>query len=430
MFAMWFALLSLQAPTAPPVVTFVDVAVLPMDSNRVLEHQTVVVRDDKIVQVGPVAQVRVPGGATRVDGRGKFLMPGFAEMHGHLPNAGAANSIPGIVETVLFLYVANGVTAVRGMQGNRDHLELRDRIARGELLGPRLWVPGPALSGNNTASPAEGRRKVEENKDFGYDHLKIHENLTRETYDTIVAAAKRAGLDFGGHVPAAVGVRHALASGQKSIEHLDNYADESGGDDAKRAELVRATVAAGAWTVPTLALWEVFVGSEPVDSLAARPELRYVPPQWVAGWRQQVTNIRQQNPADDGVAEVLERRRLLKALRDAGAKIAFGTDSPQLFSVPGFSVHREMQSMLAAGLTPFDILASGTRNVGRYYGREKEFGTVAAGQRADLILLEANPLTDLNNFSRRAGVMVNGRWIPESEIQARLSRIATQFGAN
>lgn len=422
-------LLFALAQAAPAPVAFVDVAVLPMDSNRVLEHHTVVVRDGRIVAVGPAARVRVPDGATRVDGRGKFLMPGFTEMHGHLPNQAAANAIPGIVETVLFLYVANGVTGVRGMQGNRDHLELRDRIARGEVLGPRLWVPGPALTGTIAPNPAEGRRLVEQQKAYGADHLKIHENLSRETYDTIVAAAKQIGLDFAGHVPNAVGVRHALESGQKSIEHLDNYADEIGGDDAKRAELARATRAAGAWTVPTLALWEVFMGGESVDELAARPELRYAPAQWVAAWRQEVGNRRQNNPADGGAA-VAERRRILKALHDAGADIAFGTDSPQLFSVPGFSIHREMQSMLAAGLTPFEILASGTRNVGRYYGRETEFGTVAAGRRADLVLLDRNPLADLANFSRRAGVMVHGRWLPESEIQARLSQIATQFGAN
>lgn len=411
-------------------VAFVDVTVLPMDTNRVLEHQTVVVRDGRILEVGPAARVRVPDGATRLDGRGKFLMPGFTEMHGHLPNPGQQNAIPGIVETILFLYVANGVTGVRGMQGNREHLLLRDQIARGELLGPRLWVPGPAISGNNTPTPAEGRRRVEENKEFGYDHLKVHENLSLETYDTIAATAKRVGLDFGGHVADAVGVRHALAAGQKSIEHLDNFAEETGGDEAKLTELARATVAAGAWTVPTMALWEVFIGTDPVDSLAARPELRYVPAQWVAGWRGQVSTLRRNNPPDDGVAAVLERRRILKALRDAGAKIAFGTDSPQLFSVPGFSIHREMQSISAAGMTPFEILASGTRNVGRYYGREAEFGTVAAGRRADLVLLNGNPLADLTNFGRRAGVMVNGRWLAESEIQARLAQIATQFGAN
>jgi imidazolonepropionase-like amidohydrolase len=430
MLAALCTLLAVQAPTPPPPpVAFVDVAVLPMDTNRVVEHQTVVVRDGRIVEAGPVTRVRIPAGAARVDGRGRFLMPGFTEMHGHLPNPAAVNAVPGIVETVLFLYVANGVTAVRGMQGNRGHVELRDRIARHEVLGPRLWVPGPALSGNIAPNPDEARRLVAEQKDFGADHIKVHENLSLATYDAIAEAAKAAGLDFGGHVAAAVGVRHALAAGQKSIDHLDNYDDETGGDAAKVADLARATRDAGAWSVPTMALWEVFMGSEALDSLAARPELRYVPAQWAAGWRQQVTNIRQNNPSDGGAA-VAGRRRILKALRDAGAGIAFGTDSPQLFSVPGFSIHREMQSMLAAGLSPFDVLASGTRNVARYYGAESEFGTVAAGQRADLVLLDANPLTDVRNFSRRAGVMVNGRWLPESEIQQRLSQIATQFGAN
>ncbi len=429
MLATLSVLLSLQATAQSPPVAFVDVAVLPMDTSRVVEHQTVVVRDGRIVEAGPTPAVRIPAGATRVDGRGKFLMPGFTEMHGHLPNQAAVNAVPGIVETVLFLYVANGVTGVRGMQGNRGHVELRDRIARREVLGPRLWVPGPALSGNTAPSPSEAQRRVAEQKEFGADHIKVHENLTLESYDAIAAAAKAAGLDFGGHVAQAVGVRHALAAGQKSIDHLDNYADETGGHAARVAALARATRDAGAWSVPTMALWEVFMGTEPLDSLAARPELRYVPAQWVTGWRQQVTNIRQNNPSDGGAA-VAERRRILKALRDAGAPIAFGTDSPQLFSVPGFSIHREMQSMLAAGLTPFEILASGTRNVARYYGAQAEFGTVAAGQRADLVLLDANPLADVRNFSRRAGVMVNGQWLPESEIQARLSQIATQFGAN
>lgn len=429
MLATLCALFVLQAPAQTPPVAFVDVAVLPMDTNRILERQTVVVRDGRIVAVGPTAQVRVPDGATRVDGRGKFLLPGFTEMHGHLPNPAAVNAVQGIVETVLFLYVANGVTGVRGMQGNRDHVALRDRIARGEVLGPRLWVPGPALSGNNASSASEAARLVADQKAFGVDHLKVHENLSVEAYDAIAAAARAAGLDFGGHVAAAVGVRRALAAGQKSIDHLDNYADETGGDSARLAELARATRDAGVWSVPTMALWEVFMGAEPVDSLAARPELRYVPAQWVAGWRQAVTNIRQNTPADGGAAVAL-RLRILRALRDAGAPIAFGTDSPQLFSVPGFSIHREMQSMRAAGMTPFEILASGTRNVARYYRAEAEFGSVAAGQRADLLLLEANPLADLRNFGRRAGVMVHGRWLPESEIQSRLAQIANQFGAH
>jgi imidazolonepropionase-like amidohydrolase len=117
------------------------------------------------------------------------------------------------------------------------------------------------------------------------------------------------------------------------------------------------------------------------------------------------------------------RKRLLKGLRDAGARIALGTDSPQMFSVPGFSIHREMKAMVESGMTAFEVLQGGTSRVAEYFAKPGEAGTVARGQRADLILLEANPLNDVANVARRAGVVVHGRWIPESEIQAKLKQM-------
>jgi imidazolonepropionase-like amidohydrolase len=424
------AIAALAPQGSEPVVAFVDVNVVPMNRDGVLEHQTVIVRGNRIAELGPAARVRAPAGATTVNASGKYLMPGFAEMHGHFPNPSAG---PELTENVLFLYVANGVTTVRGMQGQLPHLELKARVARGEVLGPRLWVPGPALTGNSAPTPEVGRRLVEEQQAAGFDHLKIHEGLSRETYDTIVATAKRVGLRFGGHVPDAVGVYHALESGQASIDHLDNYVETIGGPDSatdvRLQAAVDATCKARAWTVPTLALWETFMGTEDLDVLAARPEVRYVPQAWRNNWMQQLSQMRQGNQLSSRQREttLALRRRILKALQTAGCPIAFGTDSPQLYSVPGFSIHREMSSMAAAGLTPQQILVSGTRNAARYFGAEQEFGSVAAGQRADLILLNGNPLTDLANVRRRAGVMVNGRWLPEAEIQARLERIAAAY---
>ncbi|HMG19609.1 MAG TPA: amidohydrolase family protein [Gemmatimonadales bacterium] len=418
-----------QAPGDTPVVAFVNVTVIPMDRDGVLADQTVIVRGGVIAEVGPAARVRVPAGALRIDGRGKYLMPGLAEMHGHLPNPSAGAEI---TETVLFLYVANGVTLVRGMQGNTAHLDLKRRIAAGELLGPRLFVPGPQLSGNSVPTADSGRRLVEAQRAAGFDHVKIQEGIPREAYDTIVATAKRVGIAFAGHVPNAVGVPHALASGQKSLDHLDNYVETVGGPDsatdARIGQIVAATCAAGTWTVPTLALWEVFLGTDDPADLGTRSELRYVPPQWRTNWAQQVTQVRQNGPpAETRIATIALRRRIFKALQDAGCPIALGTDSPQLFSVPGFSIHREMATMAAAGLTPQQILTAGTRNVARYYGAEREFGTVTLGRRADLLLLEANPLTDVANVARRAGVMVNGRWLPETDIQRRLAGIAASY---
>jgi hypothetical protein len=243
---------------------------------------------------------------------------------------------------------------------------------------------------------------------------------------------------------------------QRSIDHLDNYlegleADDSplrNADEKTRArelpfhvdekkipELARLTRQAGVWNVPTMALWELFHNGESGDKLKGRlAEIRYMPRGTVEQWVKTKDALLQ---PDRGVfmgfgvgskvgARVIElRRKMLKGLRDAGAKIALGTDSPQMFSVPGFSIHREMKVMVETGFTPFEVLQCGTRNVAEYFGTLADTGTVEKGRRADLILLNGNPLTDIANVSRRAGVVVNGRWLPEQEIQERLEKLAT-----
>jgi hypothetical protein len=426
--ALLLAALLAVADTQP--VAFVEVNVLPMDRERILERYTVIVRNGRIESLGPMTDIAVPADARRIDGRGKYLMPGLAEMHGHLPNPSAPGATPEVTEAVLFLYLANGVTAVRGMQGNPAALELRDRIARREVLGPRLWVAGQPFSGNSARTVADARRMVREQKAQGFDLLKIHEGLSRAIYDTIARAAKRVSIPFGGHVPDDVGLFHALRAGQITIDHLDNYVEAAGGTNAGPTgidSVVQATRSAGAWVVPTLALWATFLAGD-AATLGGLPELRYVPAQWTVNWTQQVRAMRQNNPdVTAGLQVIALRGRILKALSDAGAHILLGTDSPQLFSVPGFSVHHEIQAMREAGLTPYQILESGTRRVAEYFGASEEFGTVETGRRADLVLLSGNPLQDLGALARPAGVMVNGTWLPQPEIEQRLSRIAERF---
>jgi imidazolonepropionase-like amidohydrolase len=403
------------------------------------------VRDGRIASLAATRGTSIPAGAVRIDGRGKYLMPGLAEMHGHIPAQAGA-----FAESVMLLFVAHGVTTVRGMLGNPSQLELRRSIDRGDIIGPTLLLASPPMSGNQVTSGAEGAAKVREYKAAGYDLLKIHEGLSRDTYDSIVGAARVAGIRFGGHVPDEVGVWHALESGQSTIDHLDNYTDAlratsfpaTGGSSAaagtppSEAELERripalamATRRAEVAVVPTMALWEVFNTPEDSVALAARPELRYMPANTRAAWFKAVANIRSQGDPTQGAAEVALRRRMLKGLQDAGVAILLGTDAPQLFSVPGHSIQREVQVMRAAGLTPFQILRSGTKSVAehveKYYGTPASaFGTVEAGRRADLILLEANPLDDIANLQRRAGVMVRGRWLPETELRAKLEALA------
>lgn len=413
-----------QAPQAPPgsVVAFVGVHVIPMDRERVLEDRTVIVRDGRIAEIGAADRVAVPEGATRIDARGKYLVPGIAEMHGHLPGPSAP---PDLAEDILFLFVANGVTTVRGMQGQPNQFALRDRIERGELIGPTLYLGSPPLAGRSAPDPGTAARRVREFRAAGYDLLKVHEGLALATYDAIAATARELGIRWGGHVADDVGLLHAIRAGQASIDHLDGYVEEIGDDESRIPALAATARQAGTWHVPTMALWETFLGT-PVDTLQAYPELRYMPRTMVENWADQVRNMQSGLDSARATRERDLRRRVLEALDDAGAGILLGSDAPQLFSVPGFSLHREMRVMAEAGLTPYRILESGTRNVAAYFDALDRFGTVEVGRRADLILLEANPLEEVGNLRRRAGVMVRGRWIPESEIRQRLDAIAAK----
>lgn len=419
--ALTLALLvvSVAEPAFPQgTFAFTEVTLVPMDRDTVIPGQTVVVRDGRIVALGSAARVAPPAEAARIDGRGKYLMPGLAEMHGHLPAERSQYA-----EDVLFLWVANGVTTVRGMQGAPGQLAMRDAIARGELLGPMLYVSSPAMSGNRVETAEQATALVREYHAAGYDHLKVHEGLSREVYDAIATTAHEVGIPFAGHVTDAVTAFYAMDRGQASIDHLDNMFDAVDGNAERIPELVGAAVRTNTGVVPTEVLWEtVIMRPAPLDSLiAARPETRFMPRDRVEGWH---LSIADRGARPDAAARAAFRRRLIEALYDGGALLVFGTDAPQVFSVPGFSIHHEMRVMVEAGLTPYEVLVTGTRHIARYFGTDAETGTIAVGKRADLILLDANPLEDIANVARRAGVMVNGRWLPASELDARLEEIA------
>jgi imidazolonepropionase-like amidohydrolase len=452
-----FACLSapIAEPTDPPrggpnetVTAFVDVTVVPMDRERKLTGQTVIVRGDRIVEIGPTGKVKVPEGGVRVDGKGKYLIPGLAEMHAHIPGGQATDAV---VERTLFLYVAGGITTVRGMLGHPRHLELRARTAKGELLGPTIYTSGPSLNGNTVPDPAAAVRLVAEQKAAGYDLLKIHPGVGREAFDTLAAAAKRAGIPFAGHVPEAVGIDRAIAARYSTIDHLDGYiegmlrdgatltAEQSAFfglnlgeqlDEAKMARLVADTKRAGVWNVPTEVLMENLIVGGTSQELLQRPEMRYVAPETRNQWAEVKDGMLSEtgSSAESARRTIEMRRKLIKALHSAGAGLLLGSDAPQIFNVPGFSTHRELESLVAAGLTPYQALETGTRNVATFFGTTKETGTIERGKRADLILLDADPLADIRNTSRRAGVMVRGKWLPQSEIDERLAAVAKEVG--
>lgn len=427
---------------------FVDVTVVPMDRDRTLDHMTVIVRDGCIVGMGQTDRTAVPSGAIRIDGGGKYLMPGLAEMHAHIPQP--ADGSMDFAHEVLFLYVANGVTTIRGMLGDPAHLSLREQVARGDVLGPRIWTAGPSFNGRSVPTPEAARRTVLEQKEAGYDFIKIHPGLTRAVFDTLDAVADRVEITFSGHVPTDVGLMRALAAPYASIDHLDGYmealvsesaaVDRSVGgffganlapyvDRATIATVVADTRAAGVWNVPTQTLIESFASEESAESRAMRPEMRYIPPAMLENWVERTNEwLSEAAPAETRRTFIAVRRQLIKAMWDGGAGLLLGSDAPQIWNVPGFSIRRELEAVVAAGLTPYQALTTGTRNVAEFFDVAGEQGTVEVGRRADLLLLDGNPLQQVGNVGNPAGVMVHGKWLPRSEIRRRLDAIAGAYG--
>jgi len=438
--------------TSPPatgaaVVAFVGVSVLPLDSDRVLENQTVVVRGDRIEAMGPSASTPVPAGAAQIDGRGRYLMPGLADMHIHLlPGEGAASDPAG---QQLSLLLANGITTARALVAPPSALALRDRVARGELTGPMLRVAGPSFHGKSVQNPEQARQRVREQKAAGYDLLKTHGGLSRETYDAMMAEAKALGLRVSGHVTQEVGLPHALASGQQ-IEHLDGYlaallppGDKTQVDQvefgdalarmspARIPALAEATKQAGIFNSPTLALFEIVASDGAVPELRTSRQLRYVPSTAVDKWMKELLTGPLAEASVPGKHRFLElRRQVLQGLHAAGAPLLVGSDSPQLFMVSGFAFHQEMEAMASTGLPPLTVLQAATRNAAAYFGESDQWGSVAPGQRADLLLLNANPLQDVKLTRAIVGVMVRGQWLPRSELDARLEQVAAAAKAS
>ena len=429
---------------------FLNVNVLPMDGSgdRVLERQVVMIENGEVSLIGAVDEFSVAEDVTSIDGEDYFLIPGLTEMHGHLPDPRMSDQD---IRNLLFLYVANGVTTVRGMQGNPSQFALRNAIERGRLLGPKLYLASVSMNGNSVTTPEEASQRAREYKVDGYDLIKTHEGMSLDAFNALAETASEVDIPFGGHVSDYVGLRHALASGQMSIDHLDNYvealapsddrADEDRGlrgvgallesvDESRIPELVRATVESGAWVVPTMVLWETAFFNErgSADVLSDRPEVRYMPPEVVDRWREAVDTRLASTDIGTNRRVASLRRNILAALHEGGANIALGTDSPQIFSVPGFAMYHEMALYAEVGMTPYEVLEIGTRRPAEYFDAADQFGTVAVGSRADLILLEANPADDIGSVRNRVGVMVNGRWIPADEIERRLREIALFYG--
>jgi hypothetical protein len=424
-------------------IAFEGVSVVPMDREQVLENQTVVVEGDRISWVGPQTEAEIPSAAERIDGRGKYLMPGLCDMHSHPTD-----------EDDLALLIGHGITTIRNLFGMPRHVLWRERTASGELLGPTIYTSGPIVDGRpvrsngslSVVTKEEAIAAVELTKRGGYDCVKVYDQLSQDAYDWIVEAARERGLPIDGHIPFQVGLHGVLAAGQRSIEHLYGYpgalqpASSSNAtphdlgqlrtwlfDMAENAEreripeLAEKTREAGTWNCATLIVRTRWC--EDADTLAGLPEMQYLSPVQASDAREFFEHY----PKEAARFAVRDfNAAVVRGLNKAGAGLLIGTDALVPGIVYGASVHEELRAFVDAGLSPFETLRAGTSGPAEFFGETGQWGQVVVGARADLLLVDANPLADVTNAARQAGVMVRGRWLPRSEIADLLAGIAAR----
>lgn len=422
-----------------------DVNIIPMNSSIVLMHQDIKIEGQNIEAIAPTGSNL--SAEVTIDGQGQFLIPGLAEMHAHIPVAEGQDDE--LVRETLFLYLANGITTIRGMLGNPYHLQLRKEVESSAFPSPRIYTSSPSLNGNTITTKEEAREKVLQYKEDGYDFLKIHPGIKLEVFDEMASTAKSVGIDFSGHVPADVGIDHAIASGYATIDHLDGYIEglapeevrEQGGffgvlladkaDDERIMKLVEATQQQGIAVVPTQSLMTRWLSPKAPEQMVQEPEMSYISPSLRFSWRQNkeqmLDRLQYTQKIYDRFIEL--RQKYLQMFLESGVPILLGSDAPQVFNVPGFSIHHEMESMQEAGLSPYEILKSGTVNVSNFF-EAPDRGTVEEGKVADLVLLKNNPLDNISNAHQISAVIYRGKLLNDEAIESGLAKIEEKYNTD
>ena len=423
-------------------VVFKSVNIVPMDRESIIQNQSVVVKNGKIQSIGVSKKVKYNKNALVINAKGKYLMPGLAEMHAHVPPIDDLEPM----KEVLLLFAINGITTIRGMLGHPKHLELRKMINSSEILSPRFFTSGPSLSGQSVQTQEQAIQMVKDEKQAGYDFLKIHPGLSKDNFDAMVRTANEQNIPFAGHVSFEVGVWKAIEAKQQTIDHMDAFVEglipgiekmteeETGlfgmfvadkADITLIPKLMKALRDNNVWVVPTQALAERwFSPARTAESFRRDPEMKYIDSKTLDNWVKAKKNL-ESNPKYD--REKIDnyiklRRKLIYECNRNGVGLLLGSDAPQIFNVPGMSTHHELQYLVDAGLTPYEALKTGTINAGVFY-KTAEMGVIKQGANGDLVLLDANPLSDIANTQKIEGVLVGNRWMNRDTLTEMLKKL-------
>ena len=457
-----------SVPADGDEVAFSHVTVVDVVEGRLIRDQVVRVSGARIVEVAPSADARIPEATRVVDASGKFMMPGLWDMHAHL----LGEATPGCPEVTFPLAIAHGVMGARNVAGHLDYLlAWRAEVESGRMIGPRIIGTGPLIDGVPVAhppasvvarTPVDGRRIVDALARRGGDFVKTYEMLRRETFLAIVEQAKQRGLPVVAHVPLTVLAGDASDAGVRSFEHLRNLEFacsrdaesllaeriamlEAGAgrigselrteihlaqrtraiesyDPGRCTALLRKLAANGTWQTPTLFM-ETRGALRPDKREDMRDTLRWVPDLQRAEWE---AWSRQASALTPEAAGAIKRHadwiiQLVRRMKEERVELLAGTDIAVAWIVPGAALHEELRALVEAGLTPVEALRTATWNAARYFDKTGEFGAVAPGRIADLVLVDADPLVDISNTRRISGVVANGRYLDRPSLDGLLA---------
>ena len=421
------------------ITLFVHVNVVPMSSDQVVRDQSVLIEDGRIKAIA--RDIPTPGNVRVIDGHGtEFLSPGLTDMHTHSDSS-----------RDMIVLLANGVTTVLNMGEARNSFmaQTRPKVNRGEMPGPHIYaaflVDGTPEYGHlAVATQAEARALVDIAKTNDYDFIKVYNNLSPECFRALIEQGRTDGLPIVGHGVSRVGIERQLGEGQLMVAHAEEYLytvffppDYSGHDVPKPEQTAPAidfTKRTGAFVTADLNTYATIARQwgkpEIVDDFLHQSEVRCLDPDDRILWKSG-PYVRK---SGDLKARLDFLKKFIKALADAGVPLITGTDSPSIPGlVPGFSLHQDLHALEAAGLSRYQILRAATLNAGDLVAKAKpnetKFGIIEAGNRADLILSEKNPLDDLMTLKKPLGVMANGRWYDRSELEILLEGVAAKYEA-
>ncbi|NIB44893.1 amidohydrolase family protein [Pseudomaricurvus alkylphenolicus] len=437
-----------------------NVNLVPMTEEVVKKNHSVLVKSGKIAKICKQARQCLDGGAQRIDGSGKYLIPGLADMHAHtshIPELAKKNPVQrGMFERIqsqqLRQYAMFGVTTIRDTGGGELNLEARKKIEQGKATGPRIYTSKGAMDGNPTLhnatlpfdDPKVAADYVRQSVAEGYDLIKIYSTLTKPVFDAIIDAAKESNTPVIGHVPMQIDMEYVLQKGLRSIEHLSGFGMFCAGYDAglkpvmddvyqglnyctpeKVKSVAEMTAKYPVWVDPTLIVQDNVKTEWDRHTRYNKEEASFTPPM-LQVFQEWLFEIFHPRPRAGLKASKPVRKAIVKALNDAGVPLLVGTDT----MATGYNVHQELALLVEAGLTPYQALVAATSEPARYFDKEGEFGTIVEGANADIVLLDKNPLSDIENAKAIRGVMMQGQWWPKAKIDAELAAIQAEYKAD